>query len=183
MKARKQLVLDLALAVPVIVVGVFIAHQFHQLPVQAQTPASKLKLPPLPKGPVSYPSLPAQLPQGAPAIRPAKGNLSTDEVQQYLTSHSAPVGIKGLANASISRIDCGQTVGRVSEALPGKTLGLPTDMLVCYVELTGNFSWYGPPTPQAPRGAALTFHTAFRVFDAKTGNLIVIGALNRPAAL
>jgi len=36
---------------------------------------------------------------------------------------------------------------------------------------------------QAPRGTALTFHTAFRAFDAKTGNLIVIGALNRPAAL
>ena len=103
-------------------------------------------------------------------------------MQQYLTSHSAPVGIKGLANASISRVDCGQTVGRVSEALPGKTLGLPTDMPVCYVELAGNFTWYSPPTPQAQRGTALTFHTAFRVFDAKTGNLIVIGALNRPAA-
>lgn len=183
MKVRQQLVLDLALAAPVIVLGVFIAHQFHQLPVQAQTPASKLKLPPLPKEPVSYPAIPAQQPQGAPAIRPAKGNLSSDEVQQYLTSHSAPVGIKGLANASISRVDCGQTVGRVSEALPGKTLGLPTDMPVCYVELAGNFTWYNPPTPQAPRGTALTFHTAFRVFDAKTGNLIVIGALNRPAAL
>jgi hypothetical protein len=56
-------------------------------------------------------------------------------------------------------------------------------MPVCYVELTGNFTWYSPPTPQTPRGTALTFHTAFRVFDAKTGNLIVIGALHRPAAL
>ena len=54
--------------------------------------------------------------------------------------------------------------------------GLPTDMPVCYVELGGNFTWYSPATPQAPRGTALTFHTAFRVFDAKTGNLIVIGA-------
>ena len=31
---------------------------------------------------------------------------------------------------------------------------------------------------RAPRGTALTFHTAFRMFDAKTGNLIVIGALS-----
>ena len=141
MKVRKQLVLDLAMAASVIVLGVFIAHQLHQL----QTPASKPKLPPLPKGPVSNPAIPAQQPQGAPAIRPAKGNLSSDEVQQYLSSHSAPAGIKGLANASISRVDCGQTVGRVSEALPGKTLVLPTDMPVCYVELAGNFTWYRRP--------------------------------------
>ena len=42
MKVRKQLVLDLALAVAVIVLGVFIAHRFHQLPVQAQTPLVSL---------------------------------------------------------------------------------------------------------------------------------------------
>jgi hypothetical protein len=114
MKVGKQWVLDLARAAPVIVLGVFIAHQFHQLPVQAQTPASKLIGAPL-QGAGELSGDPAQQPQGSPAIRPAKGNSSSDEVQQYLTSHSAP-------NASVSRVDCGQTVGRVSEAVPGKTL-------------------------------------------------------------
>ena len=181
MRLRRQWALDLALAATVIGLGVFIARQFQERSLQAQVPSSKLKLPPLPKGPVSYPAIPAQQPQGAPAIRPAKGNLSSEEVRQYLTSNAAPAGIKGMANTSISRADCGQTIGKVSETLPGKSLSLPSDMPVCYVELTGNFSWYTPPTPQAPRGNSLTFHTAFQVFDAKTGNLMVTGALNQPA--
>lgn len=182
MRVRKQWVLDLALAASVIGMGVFIAYQFQQRSVQAQVPAGKLKLPPLPKGPVSYPAIPAQQPQGAAAIRPAKGNLSSDEVRQHLTSNAAPAGIKGMPNTSVSRVDCGQTVGKLSEMLPGKSFGLPSDMPVCYVELTGNFTWHTPPTPQSPRGNALTFHTAFQVFDAKTGNLMVTGALNHPAA-
>ena len=83
-----------------------------------------------------------------------------------------------MANTSVSRAACGQTLGKLSDALPGKSLGLPSDTPVCYVELTGNFTWHTLPTPQAPRGNALTF----QVFDARTGNLIVTGALNHPAA-
>jgi hypothetical protein len=181
MNKPRQWMLDIVLITTVIGLGIVIASQFHRTPVQAQA-TSKLKLPPIPKGPTSYPAIPVQQPNGAPAIRPAGPSLSTDEVRQFLTSNSNPVGIKGVANTSLSRVDCNQTVGKVAPMLPGKSLGLPPDMQVCYVELNGNFTVYTPPTAQAQRGAALTYHTAFRVFDAKTGNLMVTGTLNQPLA-
>ena len=182
MNVRRQWLLDMALAVTVIGLGIFIANQFHPPGAQAQAPDSRLKLPPIPKGPVSYPAIPAQQPTGSPAIRPAGASLSSDEVRQFLTSNSGPLRAKGVSNASISRVDCGQTAGKISPMLPGKNLGLPADMPLCYVELRGTFTVYTPPTPQAPHGTTLTFHTAFQVFDAKTGNLMVTGALNQPMA-
>lgn len=182
MTVRRQWMFDVVLAVTVIGLGILIASQLQRPLLRAQTPASKLKLPPIPKGPINYPAIPVQQPTGVPAIHPAGTSLTADEVRQFLTSKSGPVGIKGVASTSVSRVDCGQTVGKLSPRLPGKSVGLPNDEPVCYVELNGTFTVYTPPTTQSPRGTPVTFHTAFRVFDAKTGNVLVTGALNHPAA-
>lgn len=182
MDMRRQWMLDLALVVTVMVLGIFIAAQFQRHPVRAQAPASKLKLPPLPTGLPNYPAIPAQQPVGAPAIHPAKGSLSSDEVRQFLTSNPSPVGVKGVPNVTITRSDCGLPASKVSNMLPGKSLGLPAGMPLCYVELSGTFTVYTPPTPKAPHGTPVTFRNGFKVFDANTGNVMVTGALNQPAA-
>lgn len=50
----------------------------------------------------------------------------------------------------------------------------PADMPICYVELSGDFQFFGPPGSGAPqRGNP---GTAFLLFDARTGNHLVTGA-------
>ena len=50
----------------------------------------------------------------------------------------------------------------------------PADMPICYVELSGNLQFFGPPGSGAPQGGGIG--TAFLLFDARTGNHFVTGA-------
>ena len=59
----------------------------------------------------------------------------------------------------------------VGQRLNGASTGLPDDTPLCYVELTGDFTFSGPP------GAEPHFARGFEVFDAKTGNLLLAGGL------
>ncbi|HEV8190224.1 MAG TPA: hypothetical protein VGP82_01890 [Ktedonobacterales bacterium] len=49
----------------------------------------------------------------------------------------------------------------------------PADLPIYYIELSGTFRCFGPPTPGASLGASSS--TAFIIFDARTGNVFVTG--------
>jgi hypothetical protein len=141
------------------------------------------QLPNTPKAPVSYPNAPVIHAQGVPAIKPSRPGTASaftaDELKQFLTSTDAPLGIKGLSNVSINRVDCGLTAAKVSNILHGKSIAVPADTSVCYAELKGDFSIPLPPLPQRKnRPTSLTFHQGFRVYDAKTGNVVAVGAFD-----
>jgi hypothetical protein len=176
---RRRAILDIGLGVLVIGLGMLIAGQNSRFLAQMQP--HKLTRPPIPKGPIVYPAIPVQQPQGAPAIHPAHRNgaaaLTADEVRQFVTSAGA-LGGNGTQKASISRVDCSLTAGNVKSTLQGRNTGLPDEMPVCYVELAGTFTFYGPPSPRSQHGTILTFHTAFQVFDTKTGNVMLSGAFD-----
>jgi hypothetical protein len=170
--------LDVGLGVLVIGLGVLIAGQNSRFLAQMQ--AHRLTRPPIPKGPIVYPEIPVQQPQGAPAAHPAHPNgaaaLTADEVREFV--NSAVARGSETQKATISRIDCSLTAGNVKTTLQGKNTGLPDAMPVCYAELAGTFTFHGPASPRSQHGTTLTFHTAFQVFDAKTGNLMLSGAFN-----
>jgi hypothetical protein len=134
----------------------------------------------VPKTPVSYPNAPRIHSQGVPALKPtrpgATSGFTSDELQQFLNSNDAPLGIKGLSNVSVNRVDCGLTAGKVGEILHGKSIAVPPDTAVCYAELKGDFTFPLPPSNRAGSPTSLTFHKSFRVYDAKTGNVIAVGA-------
>lgn len=64
------------------------------------------------------------------------------------------------------------TSREVSLTLKGERTGLPDDSLVCYVELQGAFTFPAPPG-RAPG----VVHKVYEVFDAHTGNLLMLGGL------
>jgi hypothetical protein len=70
------------------------------------------------------------------------------------------------------------TAEKVGDLLHGKSLGLPPNAAVCYTELNGDFNFPLPPSQRTGAATSMSFHKGFRVYDAKTGNLIAVGAMN-----
>jgi hypothetical protein len=147
--------------------------------VLGQGRPNRVNVPNVPQSVVSYPNAPIVHSQGVPAIKPsqagAASTFTADDLRQFLTSNSAPLGTKGSANVTISRVECSLTAGQVSGFVHGKSFAVPPDTNVCYAEFSGDFS-FPLPSRRAGQPASLTYHKSFRVYDAKTGNLLSVGA-------
>lgn len=166
--------------------GILLACQSPRSPQQDKSRLERRSTPPLPKAPLVYPKIDLQQPKGAPAMHPVHPDrvpaFTADEVRQFLTSTPGPIGIQGEPGVTISRVDCSVTAKDVSVILHGKSTGLPADVPLCYVELAGTFTFSSPPTRTSPHLKAVTFNTGFRVFDAKTGNIMLTGAFKRSSS-
>lgn len=117
---------------------------------------------------------PVIYPPGIPAITPRTNDIpaySTADAEQYMVLQS-PYGASLTAHkATIVKIAF-MTAHQVSVLLHGESIGRPDTALVCYVELRGSF---GPPGP-VPYGSKYALSPkAVEVFDAHTGNLLIIG--------
>jgi len=174
----------LAARIGFITLGMVLGLVAMQVPLRliGQNRPGPLNLTKHPDAPVSYPNAPLRHAEGITAIKPMRTGsdavISTDEFRQFMTSNNAPLGIKGLANVNLSRVDCGMTAEKVGDLLHGKSLGLPPNAAVCYAELSGDFTFPLPPSRQPGAQTSMTFHKGFRVYDAKTGNMIAVGATN-----
>jgi hypothetical protein len=60
---------------------------------------------------------------------------------------------------------------QVTTLLNGASTGFPVDYLLCYVELSGTFTFSGP------KGATATYHRGIEIFEAHTGNFLMGGGL------
>ena len=182
---RRQTILDVGLGVLVIGFGILILVQWRHR-AQAQSGPGNLNLPPLPKERIAYPGVPERQAQGVPAVHPTRPNevpaFTPDDVRKFFTSTLGASGGRGKHKARIRRIDCNLTAGKVIPMLEGRNAHLPDDLPVCYVEVHGTFTYYGPASPRSPRGTSSTYHNAFLVFDARTGNIILSGGLERPTS-
>jgi hypothetical protein len=179
---RRPSILDIGLGVLVIGFGLFIAGQNSRFLAQVQPHTGSRTRKPITKRPEVHPAIPVQQPQGSPAIRPTHPSetpaFAVDDVRRYLNSTPGALVDSLKSKASISRIDCSLDAGKVSALLHGRNTGLPNDLRVCYVELSGTFNFYVPPSARSSRGSTLAFHSGFQVFDARTGNLVLAGAYN-----
>lgn len=112
---------------------------------------------------------------GLPAITPRNKAVSastptftTDDVVQYVHAHPMPDASLSGPKPVITRIAF-LTSREVSILLKGESTGVPDDTLLCYVELSGTFTFSGSA------GVTVTYHTGVEVFDAHTGNLLITG--------
>lgn len=128
-----------------------------------------------------------QQPVGIPAIRPNTNTASTDssaasldastptfttaDVRAYIRTHSMPHTIAASSNPAVLQI-LFITSQAASGLLDGESTGLPDNTLVCYVELSGSYTFAGP------NGANVTFQKGYELFDAHTGNLLMVGGLS-----
>ena len=182
---RRQWLLDSGLVVLVIGIGLVIATQLPRQTTWAAAQNGNPTPPAVPKEPVTYPEMPAQRPTGTPAMRPIRPDqtpaFTADELKQYLMSTPGAFGTTKASTVQITRLDCNMKGGDVGGLLARVNTGLSNDTSVCYVEYSGTFTYYGLPSHRFPRGTTLTFNTGFQVFDAKTGNLLLSGALEHPS--
>ena len=114
--------------------------------------------------------------QGVPAIQPHLPGVpafTRDDVRQFFQTH----GFSGRRFSSVGTPTITQilfvTSYEACELMQGESVGLPNDALVCYVELSGEFAFSSPFSTQST-----ILHTGDVVFDARTGNLLVIGVRN-----
>jgi hypothetical protein len=150
--------------------------------LRGQNRTIQVKLPNIPKFPVSYPGAPIVHSLGVSAMKSSHSGaiptFSGEDLRQFLASNDAPLGTKGMSNVTITRADCALTAGNVSDILHGKSFAVPADTPVCYAELRGDVTFPLPPSRRSGQPSSITFHKSFRVYDAKTGNILAVGAFD-----
>jgi hypothetical protein len=115
------------------------------------------------------------------ALTPTKPGESpaftTDDVKAYLLKTPVPSATRYNPQAiTVVAIDF-VTSKDASARLGGEPLGLPDSRLVCFALLQGSFTFSGPPGGGSPSQA--TYSNVVEIFDAQTGNLLLVGGLGR----
>jgi hypothetical protein len=157
-----------AIGAVVVIVLVAVAAYWSNRQTGAPTYANAGNMQPAPPIPV-----PANLarPEGSPAIKvdkTAAAPFGEDDVRQFIAAH--PMQTSDGRPATISRIQFIPS-REVSSLLDGARTGVPDDDPLCLVEFAGHFTFYGP------RGAQRTYQHGYEVFDARTGNFLMVGGL------
>jgi hypothetical protein len=145
----------------------------------AMQPATSMRSqptpPPTPPAQPTAVASPQQTPiQGEPAVTPATGGAITqDDIQRYAQSHPIPFNMTQDRGSIIlvARYTSQQLV-----ALLGTSTGVPDATSLWLVEFQGQFTFPG----SSQQADGLRFTTAFEVFIADTGNLLMEGGLNTP---
>lgn len=116
-------------------------------------------------------------PQGMHALA-AKGGaepFSKDDVTQFIQTHRLAKSVGDISKLSVESMEF-ITAREVTVRLQGASTGLPDDQHVAFVIIRGPIYFTGPPrvTP-----APVAFDTAYALFDAVTGNLLMSGTLEK----
>src|SRR5262249_34166538 len=124
------------------------------------------------KGRLPLPTGTPKRPVGLTALaaKPGATPFSKDDVAAYFKAHNLP---KNLGLTDQFQVDSLEfvTSGEVKQRLQGESTGLKDEERVGFATLSGTFIFTGPP------GRSATFRRAYAVFDAGTGNLLMIGSL------
>jgi hypothetical protein len=114
---------------------------------------------------------PPAAPTGSPAIKSRSNGspaFTVDDVKQYITADPllGPAVKQGKATITTAEFI---TSKELSERWHGVTAAFPDSYPLCYVELQGSFTFFGPP------GSKVTYNKEVLVFDAHSGNLVITG--------
>jgi hypothetical protein len=112
-------------------------------------------------------------PTGSPAIKSDTAvvpGYTLEDVKRFVGTHPIRTNDGQPRAFTISRAEF-MNSKQVSDVLNGASTGFADDYMLCYVELAGIFIFSGP------RGATRTYKRGFEVFDAQTGNLLMVGGL------
>src|SRR5262249_13413043 len=113
---------------------------------------------------------------GTPAITPTKSGVpsfSADDMKTYALHHPLPDTTADNGTPAVTRDEFLQS--QILALLLHTPTGRPDRALMGYVELKGDFTFAGPTADQP-----LHFPVVYWVFDAQTGNLVLVGGLDQP---
>ena len=106
------------------------------------------------------------------AVNPATPTFTEQDVKDYIKAHPDGPNRKSETIPTVDKIEFITyrefKVRQNGAAVYGQ--GLSDDHLLCYVELSGTFVTYGPPT--GGNEHKMTYNKALVVFDAQTGNIL-----------
>jgi hypothetical protein len=123
----------------------------------------------LPKGPGKRPQGMTALKANAGAVQP----FSKNDVVAYFKAKNLPRNSSATTQFTVQSLEF-ITSGEVTKRLEGVTTGLPDNDRVGFVTLVGTFIFTGPP-----KSKPAVFRQAYAVFDAASGNLLLVGSLGR----
>jgi hypothetical protein len=116
-------------------------------------------------------------PQGMTALTVHAGAaepFTKADVVTYFKSHNLPKNAGALAQFQVDTLEF-MTSKDVNQRLQGVSTGLADNDRVGFVTLSGTFVFTGPGSDRK----SATFNRAYAVFDAATGNLLMICTLER----
>jgi hypothetical protein len=126
------------------------------------------------KGSIEIPKDPPLPPQGAPALRVktgAEGPFTKEDVENYFTTHNLPRNLTTPKDFGVDTLEF-LTNAEVTKRLNGASPGLENQDKIGFVTLKGEFIFAGPRSSKLAR-----FTRAYAAFDARTGNLLMIGTI------
>jgi hypothetical protein len=111
-------------------------------------------------------------PQGSAALTVRAGDppFTRDDVVTYFKTHQLPKSLGSPDQVTVENLEF-LTSDDVTKRLDGASTGLAATDRVAFVTLSGVFIFTGPQTKPAQ------FRRAYAVFDAVTGNLLMVGTL------
>jgi hypothetical protein len=114
-----------------------------------------------------------QRPRGLPALKPQANGvvLNVAEVKKFLANHNLPRNLGSAAEIQVLSVEK-LKVGEAKQRVGIDTTGFKGDEPVGLALLGGTLVFGGPP-PDEPA----TYTRAYVVFDAVTGNLLMMGTL------
>lgn len=90
-------------------------------------------------------------------------------VSAYFTTHNLPMNMGATTDIHVDNVEI-ITDAELGKRLSGVSTGLGADAKVAFASLSGLFVFTGPP-----HGRVARFRFAYAVFDAQTGNLLLVG--------
>jgi hypothetical protein len=114
-------------------------------------------------------------PQGMPgiSIKPSPVPFTKEEVTQFIQTHRLARSIGDISQLQVESLEF-LTARDVTARLQGASTGLPDDYRVAFAIIRGPIYFTGPPTSRP-----IAFDTAYALFDAATGNLLMSGTLEK----
>jgi len=105
-------------------------------------------------------------------------------VRQFLKDNKDWGLIKSSGTATISKVEfltALEVKARIGQEV-AKNFEVTNDTMFCLVSFSGNFSYgAGPPLPgqSSSDSKGATFTKAYQLFDAQTGNILMLGGLGK----
>jgi hypothetical protein len=124
---------------------------------------------------LNLPKEPGKRPQGMTALIAKTGAtpFSKQDVIDYFKTHNLPRNSGATNQFTVQSLEF-ITSAEVTKRLEGVTTGLSDNDRVGFVTLVGTFVFTGPP-----KSKPVIFHQAYAVFDAVSGNLLMVGTLGQ----
>jgi hypothetical protein len=153
----------------IIVAGMVVLFMVTTNPSAAQNVVSQTEITPTPS--IVHGAAISLHASNDPALTIPGARFTSTDAAQWVGSHAIPhtlISTKPVVSTVVFI-----TSQEASTRLHGESIGIPYSSLVCYVTFHGSFTVPGPANSKVA-----TFSNGAEIFDAQTGNLLLVSFLS-----